>query len=514
MVSCNETDKEVVISVDKTSIPANGKSEAVFTVTYGGEDVTASSTITCGGDEISGNKFISETTGEYKFKAGYNGNISKNEVTVSVIAGLMLTVDKAEIYADDIDEAEFTVMLDGKDVTGRCSVCSYTSGVCLTGSIFTSEIVGEQEFYATYLSNPEIGPSNSVTVTVKELPGRLVLSADKNRFLADGQQSAAFTVSYEGTNVTADAAFHTTDGTPLQGNVLSTTVGNQYEVYAVYTVGNEELESNHVTVSAVLLNDIGFDTERKLHKNVSFFTQTGTWCAPCYTLKVNMKLLNEKFGDHLVFANLYTASGDKSIISNPIADRIKEQMREDPMLRVFVGYPSTYPDFRTVMAGGSAESYLTDHYNQCITKPAMTAFRINSSYANNVVTASVTVAAQEAAGYTIGILLVEDNIICPQYTPTGRFVEDYNHTDVLREMGTENIFGDDLRLLAGEITTKEFTIPVGTDPDGKAYSFKPENLSVIVYTLYQIPYETGMTHVMANSVKSKVGSSTDFKYAE
>ena len=104
-VTSNEvtvTASSLTLSVDAETIVSNGLGKATFTVTYEGEDVTATSTITnvtLDEEYAQGaNEFVSPSyVGEFEFTAKYR-NLTSNTVKVTVEAApaaeLRLVVDK------------------------------------------------------------------------------------------------------------------------------------------------------------------------------------------------------------------------------------------------------------------------------------------------------------------------------------------------------------------------------------------------------------------------------------
>ena len=78
--------KELKITASPNRIKADGVEEAVFTVMYGDEDVTAEAEIynTATQEVIESKKFTSTTVGSYNFRARYNGETTGVSATVEV----------------------------------------------------------------------------------------------------------------------------------------------------------------------------------------------------------------------------------------------------------------------------------------------------------------------------------------------------------------------------------------------------------------------------------------------
>lgn len=79
--------KTLKITATPNRIKADGTEEAVFTVLYGEDDVTAESEIYCTNHEgvtVEGNTFSSTTVGSYSFRARYDGQTTGTSVSIDV----------------------------------------------------------------------------------------------------------------------------------------------------------------------------------------------------------------------------------------------------------------------------------------------------------------------------------------------------------------------------------------------------------------------------------------------
>ena len=247
-VACegNETteNKEynVELSVDKSSIMADGEEQATFTVKVDGA-VAEDAQIICLNDNsiVEGTTFKTAVAGEYSFKAAYKGFTSET-VTITAVAVeapvpvVELSVDKSEIVADNSDTATFTVKVDGEDKSAdvKITVINYNSE--LEGNTFTTDVAGEFVFVANY----EGVKSNEVKVvaTAVETPVQktLKIESDVNRIKADGSDKVTFTVFYGEDDVTADAEIYCSnhEGVTVEGNTFSSTTVGSYSFRARY----------------------------------------------------------------------------------------------------------------------------------------------------------------------------------------------------------------------------------------------------------------------------------------
>ena len=247
-VACegNETteNKEynVELSVDKSSIMADGEEQATFTVKVDGA-VAEDAQIICLNDNsiVEGTTFKTAVAGEYSFKAAYKGFTSET-VTITAVAieapipVVELSVDKSEIVADNNDTATFTVKVDGEDKSSEVKITVINYNSELEGNTFTTDVAGEFVFVANY----EGVKSNEVKVvaTAVEAPVQktLKIQSDVNRIKADGSEKVTFTVLYGEDDVTADAEIYCSnhEGVTVEGNTFSSTTVGSYSFRARY----------------------------------------------------------------------------------------------------------------------------------------------------------------------------------------------------------------------------------------------------------------------------------------
>ena len=247
-VACegNETteNKEynVELSVDKSSIMADGEEQATFTVKVDGA-VAEDAQIICLNDNsiVEGTTFKTAVAGEYSFKAAYKGFTSET-VTITAapveapIPAVELSVDKSEIVADNSDTATFTVKVDGEDKSSEVKITVINYNSELEGNTFTTDVAGEFVFVANY----EGVKSNEVKVvaTAVETPVQktLKIQSDVNRIKADGSEKVTFTVFYGEDDVTADAEIYCSnhEGVTVEGNTFSSTTVGSYSFRARY----------------------------------------------------------------------------------------------------------------------------------------------------------------------------------------------------------------------------------------------------------------------------------------
>ncbi len=329
----------------------------------------------------------------------------------------------------------------------------------------------------------------------------LVLSVDKSAIWADGKEVARFTVKHGGRDVTDKVQICMPSGMCLLDNTFSTTTAGSYEFYSYYA-DDPAGQSNRVSVTA-LSSDSGpvFDASKTPRKNSTFFTFTATWCGPCYWFKSDMVYFNANYKPDVVAVNLYFAGSEPEVDASVIVNPFEQQLGAKGFPTGAV--PTTHVDLSAAIVGGEGNpaliSYIVDPYNTSMASSARTGISVFSSIEGGRVNASVSVGARSADSYRVGVFLVEDNVVCYQAGGGDR----YNHTNVLRQSSSADIFGEDFATLGvGQVASKPYSFDIPA-------TYKASNLSLVVYTLR----ESGGKWVVDNSVKAPVGSLIPFRYA-
>lgn len=350
----------------------------------------------------------------------------------------------------------------------------------------------------------------------------LTLSADKTTIIVNGTDAVAFTVKQGTKDVTDLMSICTPAGMCLLNNVFASDNPGDYEFYAYFTdkTANPDLESNHLTITVEpILVSVDFDATRKLHRNVTYFVFTRSTCIFCPIAKKFIERLKTDYGNIITEVDFYESESVRQLI----------YYRNDYAKQIFwkgnrASFPSYFIDMKNEYIG--AENDYAIYKNELegyLDAPAKTGIKVHAAIEGDRINATVTVGAQEADTYQIGVYLVEDNIVAPQENgrADGRDIDDYNHTNVLREcIPQTNVYGEAFATMdAGDVVTKEYSFALHPDyekafryPDTPDHypEYNPENLSIIVCMFYQ----EGENWVIANSVKAPVGKLTPFKYAE
>ena len=120
---------------------------------------------------------------------------------------------KSEITADGTDKVTFTAKYGEEDVTANASIAdAATCGEVLSGSEFATETAGSYEFVASYDGKE----SNKVKVDATAVSG-LVLSVDKESIVNDGEDTATFTVTFDGNGRDGSGHHRQSDERPGMG---------------------------------------------------------------------------------------------------------------------------------------------------------------------------------------------------------------------------------------------------------------------------------------------------------
>lgn len=142
-----------------------------------------------------------------------------------------LKADKQVITADGEDMVTFTVFVDKVERTADCKIICLKDNSILDGRTFATTEVGEYSFKASF----ESYASEAVSIVAEGIESceAPVLIADKTEIYADGEDMVTFTVTYEDTDVTAEATiYNLTDECALEDNTFSTTTNGHYKFEA------------------------------------------------------------------------------------------------------------------------------------------------------------------------------------------------------------------------------------------------------------------------------------------
>ena len=192
-----EDDTNVELKVDKSTILANGKDVATFTVKVNGKTMESGYLLFEDGVLYNDNKFHTTEPGTFSFIAKYNG-VESNEVKVEAVSdtpettGIQFIADKTTIKNNGTDKVTFKVLVNGVDATSEATIFNVTGNKNLDGNTFSSTEVGTYVFNATYNDIK----SDDITITVKTAK----VYAPGDFYEEDGVEGVVFYVTDGGTS--------------------------------------------------------------------------------------------------------------------------------------------------------------------------------------------------------------------------------------------------------------------------------------------------------------------------
>jgi hypothetical protein len=421
-----------------------------------------------------------------------SGNTDKDKTLI-----LYVDNDKTTILGNGEDAVTFTATYNGRDVTDRAYFYANDEEITYGNRFYTDK--GGQYTIIAKFNNVT---SNAVVITAKS-NSSLRLSIDKAILKNDGSESATFTVTQDGLNVTDQIEIcSNTLSTCLTGNVYTPTqeqTGTQ-DFYA-YFLSEANNPYKLVSNTAQVIVTEG-ETEVNFQKNVAIFNRTGTWCSWCGVFKPVLSQLQENMGDKVTIVCVYSENSQTPLaIGHDTGITLWNQLMSSGSVPSGGGIPSTVFDMRTLVGGHREYTAVLPIYNSLAANAAKTGISVKSTINGGKINVSAGIIAETEGEYAIGALLVEDNIVYYQNQAGSQ----YNHTNVLRAKAMDNIFGDELGVInAGGSVGKTFDFDVDS-------RYVAENLSVVIYTTY---VETNGKKHIANIVKCPANGSVDYKFAE
>ena len=308
IVACEEANTDTLkqtlqLTADNCEIVADGTDVATFAVADSKGAAVTDATIYFAdtNEALTGNTFKTRYAGEYKFYAKRNNEKSNTIIVVAVKAEtpdnpdnpdnpgdepgtpedptkkqVVLSVSPTTIYADGEQKALFTLTVDGKS-TANFDVYNAADDSKLAGNEFSTTETGVYTFYAMY----EGEKTNSVNVNARmkivEEEKPITLTASTTTIKANGVDTAKFTVSQDGSDVTSQATIYVNNG-KLNGNKFATTSAGTYIVYAEkgsmvsesITITAEEVTSTGKTIvfaDGVTISSGWYDVNKKAAGN-------------------------------------------------------------------------------------------------------------------------------------------------------------------------------------------------------------------------------------------------------
>jgi|GEM_PF-4524234 len=242
---------------DVTTIKADGISNVTFSVTEYDEDITEIAEIYYIGDDeteikLEGNVFNTTAEGVYKFFGKHKENVSD---TISIeVMPLILTLvpDVLTIRANGIDVVSFTVIFDGEDISESATVYvkNGNNDYVINNNAFSTEKDGMYGFYAIY------NDKKSESVTVEAIISKLVITPDKETVRA-GTNISFTAISNDEDDVSSEIELVIIkDGNEevVKGNNFTPPTFGNYSIFARYEDKVSKTIHMNIFVGNVIIN--------------------------------------------------------------------------------------------------------------------------------------------------------------------------------------------------------------------------------------------------------------------
>ena len=487
--ACNKPDNHkggssqlaLTINDGKTSIAADGRDAATFTVIQTKEDgtkidVTTTAEFTANGVAFEGYKFTTKTAGTYTIVATYDG-LTSNEVRVTA-SSLSLSVDLESIAANGQGTATFTVTYEDKDVTADATITNLSSNEIYPkgANTFTSpNYTGEFQFSAQYNNLT----SNTVTVTVVPATApalRLIPSAGR----VNVNDVVTFTVENNGTDITDAAKITLVDGDYLESNTYTMAATGTVQFMAEY----EGATSPVVSVST-----------KEFFKNVLIFKFTNVNCSYCPELAKSIEI----------------AAETQPIVEVAIHSSV---MGADPMIKdenLFSDFGKYYGSqlpwafldmFQAQIQGAVSSDMVIGYVKPLALRPAYAGIAASAKADGSQVTATVNVtSSSNSRDLYLAVMLVENGI---RYSQKGSDLgANYVHNHTYRALATSTVYGEQLGTLANnQQVTKTYTFD--------ASQYDVNNCHIVAYVLYK----DGENYIATNAIDVPMNNWVDYEFAE
>ena len=505
--SClNESEPEVRISTDKTSIKANNKDKVVFSVTVDGVDITSSVRIIQKNENtpVEGTSFATDSAATYTFFAIYD-NIRSNEISIDVVdIEVILMADKQAIKANDKDMVTFSVEVDDEDMTSTAEIIQVESSESMSAdSAFHTKIPGEYTFYAVYNGKR----SNEIHVDASAI--NLSLSVDKTSIKADNSDKAIFFVMADDEDVTSSAVIMqrivNNNYRPLENNEFYTDEVNYYAFYADY----EGVTSDEVVVEATHV-ELAF---LKCYSIVQI-SSTTFWGSPLMTEE--LEKFKKNFSDQIHVITLhpsgkYCESDLSGIFGQTAVDFIdRSKLCEDGKFR-----PLAIVDLHNPVAlyVRDTQKYLENAVDQATRARnwvSLTGMAVRSTINGSKIDVNVSFKTVETGNYRFFAFIVEDGVVNRQALqdekPDLNFV--FNNVGTYKLTEGDLFLGVDLgTIVAGRELTRYYSIDTNDFRVGRIVNLA--NCRIVCYTLRS---NDGWNYFVDNVTNCPVNGSVRYRY--
>lgn len=426
--------------------------------------------------------------------------------------------------ADDGEQAvTFIVESGGADVTSESAIymVSDDNYQKLQDNAFTSTEAGEYRFIATYKSME----SEPVTIIVTEGQKELLLTSDTDRISDDGVSEAKFTVMYEGNDVTSEAEIYIieNDGEKtLDDNTFSSAQEGVYCFYATYS----EIRSNNIYITVESPDSFELPQDPQagstdFQHRVLLLKNTGTACAFCPLLSASVKEVSKDpgYSDKIDVVEAHNYN-DNDPMHNQIATRIEKHFNITYWPVIVYNFIPNLTSSNENVSNDSKINFeanikkikeIVDKQHSDIADAGICAV---SQISDGVLNVKAAVKANKTAEYSIGVLLLEDNLKFQQ-NQYDRDIPVYpadfdpnKHSNVLRaiydgcDIESTDFSGVNLGTIeSGSSKDTEFTITLDND-------WFLSNCKLLLY----ITSSDGERPIVRNTAINHIGAKTPYRY--
>ena len=211
------------------------------------------------------------------------------------------------------------------------------------------------------------------------------------------------------------------------------------------------------------------DWSKEFFRRSTILKFTATWCYNCPVMGHALNDAQAQMPDRLIQMSMYGANSEGGLTYWQCS-----KFQGSDMYGV-EGFPTGIAN-NFVKVNNSRDLDLTEVFTEIVNEaaekyPASTGIRADMSVSEGKVRINADIAVKQQNDYKICVFLVESGIIYPQEGDA----RDYEHNFVVREVLTDNVFGDPLASVGAEEVI-EYTL----EADLPRSVLVPENTSVII----------------------------------
>lgn len=329
--------------------------------------------------------------------------------------------------------------------------------------------------------------------------GKAVLTVDKD--VAVMGEVITFTVTNEGTDVTAEAKIYNKATYKEINNPFVVEADGKYEFYAVYGTSITKTIQVSVVPSIPTLPEDEEPANTAFNHRILLVDHTGTKCGYCPQM---MAALREVVADNTYHDKFYEAMAHTFNNDDPSWSRSAEVVTTH-YGALIAGYPSlTFNFYHHVAGDRNAKSIKTQIDALWKAEGADAGVMAATTGGNTMVAVKAQVKAKVAGKYRVTAWLLEDNIYAQQAGTTDESY--YTHNNSIRHIASSDpITGFDLGALeAGATAEKEMALEI------QSAKWVSENLKVmVIVTAYN---ESTKKYDVANIAICPINGSVKYDY--